>query len=122
MLHMNDVVANLQIAEVGKKRRDFRFLSLRSRRHQVRFVEQIACPKNREMRLRQNKAVGKVSLQQRSGENVAGKIRGFVGIAFPAAGAASETIRGVVLGEHIGEALDFSRVGSRQNYLRAAAH
>ncbi len=119
---MNDVIANLQIAEVGKKRRDFRFLSLRSRRHQVRFVEQIACPKNREMRFRQNKAVGKVSLQQRSGENVVGKIRCLVGIAFAASSAASQTIGGVVLGEHIGEALDFSRVGRRKNHLRAAAN
>src|ERR1700688_1754007 len=114
MLHMNDVVANLQIAEVGKKRRDFRFLPLRSRRHQVRFVEQIACPKNREMRFRQNKAVGKESLTHRSSENVAGKKRIFVDIAFSAAGAASQTIRSVVLGKHIGEALNFSRVGSRQ--------
>src|ERR1700692_808530 len=107
---MNDVVANLQIAEIGKKRGDFRFLPLGSRRHQIRFVEQIACPKNREMRFRQNKAVGKVSLQQRSGENVASEIRSFVGIAFSAAGAASQTIRSVVLGKHIGEALNFSRV------------
>ena len=121
VLHVDNVVANLQIAEVRKKRRDFRFLPLRSRRHQVRFVEQVARPKNREMRFRQNKAVGKVSLQQRSGENVAGKIRSFVGIAFSAARAASQTIRGVVLGEHIGEALDFSRVGRGKNYLRAAA-
>src|SRR5258708_24668497 len=73
------------------------------------------------MRFRQNKSIGKVSLQQRSGENVAGKIGRLVGIAFSAAGAASQTIRGVVLGEHIGEALDFSRVGSGKNYLRAAA-
>src|SRR5260370_32104175 len=112
---MNDVIDNLQIAEVGEEGRGFRFLPLRSRRHQVRFVEQVACPKNREMRFRQNEAVGKVSLQQRSGENVAGKIRSFVSIAFSAAGAASQTIRGVVLGEHIGEALDFSPVGRSKN-------
>src|ERR1700716_3864499 len=121
MLHVDNIVADLQIAEVGKKRRDFRFLPLRSRRYQVRFVEQIARPKNREMRFRQNEAVGKVSLQQRSSENVAGKIGRFVGIAFSTARAASQTIRSVVLGEHVGEALDFSRVGSGKNYLCAAA-
>src|SRR5882762_7447354 len=122
MLHVDNVVADLQIAEVREESRDFRFLPLRSRRYQVRFVEQIAGPKNREMRLRQNKAVGKISLQQRSGENVACKIRSFVGIAFSAARATSQTIRSVVLGEHVGEALDFSRVGSGKNYLRAAAN
>src|SRR5208337_2704980 len=73
------------------------------------------------MRFRQNEAVGKVSLQQRRGENVAGKIRSLVGIAFSAARAASQTIRSVVLGEHIGEALDFSRVGDGKNHLSAAA-
>src|ERR1700674_1830275 len=119
---MNDVVADLQIAKVREEGRDFRLLPLRSRRHQIRFVEQIARPKNREMRLRQDEAVGKVSLQQRSGENVAGKIRSFVGVAFSATRSASQTIRGVVLGEHIGEALDFSRVGSGKNYLCADAN
>src|ERR1035437_10877635 len=98
MLHVDHVVAHLEIAEVRKKSRDFRFLSLWPRRDQVRFVEQIARPKNRKMRVRQNEAVGQISLQQRGGENVAGKIRGFVGIAFSAAGAASQTIRSVVLG------------------------
>ena len=122
VLHVDDVVAHLQIAEVGKKGRDFRFLPLRPRRDQVRFVEQIARPKNREMRFRQNETVGKISLQQRGGENVAGKIRSFVGIAFSAARAASQTIRSVVLGEHVGEALDFSRVGNGKNHLRAAAN
>ena len=121
VLHVDNVIANLQIAEVRKKRRDFRFLPLRTRRHQIRFVEQIARPKNRQMRFRQDEAVGKVSLQQRGGENVAGKIGSFVGIAFSAARAASQTIRSVVLGEHVGEPLDFSRVGDGKNYLRAAA-
>ena len=73
------------------------------------------------MRFRQNEAVGKVSLQQRRGENVAGKIGSFVGIAFPAARAASQTIRSVVLGEHVGEALDFSGVGDGEDHLRSAA-
>src|SRR5271169_2119008 len=70
MLHVDNVVANLQVAEVGKKRRDFRFLALWARRYQVRFVEQIARPKNREMRIRQNEAVGEVSLEQCGGEHV----------------------------------------------------
>ncbi len=121
MLHVNHVVAYLQIAEIRKKRRDFRFLPLRPRRDQVRFVEQIARPKDREMRLRQNEAVWQISLQQGSGKNVAGKIGRFVGVAFSAARAASQTIRSVVLGEHVGEALNFSGVGHRQNYLCAAA-
>src|SRR5271156_3472056 len=72
------------------------------------------------MRLRQNESIGKVRLQQSRCENVAGKIRSLVGIAFPATRAASEAIRNVVLCEHIGEALDFSRVWYSENYLRAA--
>ena len=42
VLDVDHVVANLQIAEVGKKCRDFRFLPLRARDHRLGFVEQIA--------------------------------------------------------------------------------
>src|ERR1022692_1009517 len=74
------------------------------------------------MRFRQYEPVRKIRPQQRSSENVARKIRSFVGIALSAAHAASQTIRSVVLGEHVGEALDFSRVRHSENHLSATAH
>ena len=122
MLDVDHIVAHLQIAEVRKKRRHLRLRSLRTRRHQVRLVKQVARPKNRQMRFRQNKTVGKVSLQQRRSQHIAGKVRSLVSIAFPAARAAAQAIGSVVLGEHIGEALNFSRIRHGQNHLRAAAH
>ena len=50
---VDDVVANLQIAEVGKERRDFRFLALRPRGHRIGFVEQIARAEDGEVRVRE---------------------------------------------------------------------
>ena len=41
VLDMDDVIANLQVAEVGEKCRGLGFLPLRTRDNRLRFVEQI---------------------------------------------------------------------------------
>ncbi len=90
VLDVDDVVADLQIAEVGEKRGDFRFLPLRAGGDGVGFVEQIARAEDGEIRVGEQNSVGNVGLGKRSGENVAGEVAGFVGVAFAAAGAAAQ--------------------------------
>src|ERR1700722_1962865 len=105
---MDDVIADLKIAEVGKKRRDFRLLALRAGCNQIGFVEKVACAKNCQPSLRQDKTVGEICFEQSGSEHIPSEIGGFVGITFAAASAATEAIGSVVLGEHVREALDFS--------------
>ena len=45
VLHVNNVVADLQIAEIREKCRGLRFLPLRPRHDRVRFVERSRVPK-----------------------------------------------------------------------------
>ena len=116
---VNDVIADLQIAEVGEERGDFRLLALRARSDGVGFVEQIARAEDGEVRVGKHHAIGHVGFGERGGENFAGEVTGFVGVAFAAAGAAAETKRDVVFGEDIGEALDFAGVGHGEQNLIA---
>ena len=118
MLDVDDVVADLQIAEIGEECRHLRFLPLRTQRH-VRFVKQVACAKDREVRLRQQNTVGNVGLGERRGEHLAREVAGFVRVALPAAGAASQAERNVVLGEDVGQSLDLAGVGSGEENLLA---
>ena len=119
MFDVDDVVADLQIAEVGEEGGDFGFLALRARGDQVGFVEEIAGSEDGEVRFGKDEAVGDVGLEERGGENFSGEVGGFVGIAFAAAGAAAQAIAGVVFGEDVGEALDFSGVGGGEDYAGA---
>ena len=74
MLHVDDVISHRQIAEVGEKCRHLRFLPLRTRRHQVRLVEQIARPEHRQVGFRQDESLWQVCLQQSCGEHFPRKI------------------------------------------------
>ena len=118
---VDDVVADLQVAEVGEERGDFRFLALRARGDGVGFVEQIARAEDGEVRFGEQNAVGDVGFGQRGGENFSGEVTGFVGVAFAAAGAAAEAEADVVLGEDVGEAFDFAGVGDGEQDLLAGA-
>ena len=120
MLDVDDVVADLEIAEIGEKGGDFGFLAPWARGHEIGFVEEIAGSEDGDMSFGEDEAVGDVGLEQRGGENFSGKVGGFVGIAFAAAGAASETIAGVVFGEDVGKALDLSGVGRGEDDAIAA--
>ena len=121
VLHVNHVVPGLQIAEVREKRRDLRLLPLRTRRHRLRFVIQIARAKDDQVRIRQHDAVRNVSLRQRRGQHLARKIAGLVGVALAAPRAAAQTERNVVLGENLSQPLDFPSVRSRKQHLLALA-
>src|SRR5437660_8938652 len=74
------------------------------------------------MRFWQYESFRQVGLQQRRGKHLAGEVRGFIRIAFAAARTAPKPVRSVVLGKHVGKALDLSRVRGGEDYLRAAAH
>ena len=119
VLDVDHVVADLQIAEVGKERRDFRFLALRTGGHRLGFVEQIARAEDGEVRVGKHHAIGDVSFGQGGGENFAGEVAGLVGITFAAARAASQAERNVVFGEDVGQALDFASVGDGKQHLIA---
>ena len=87
---VDDVVSDLQVAEVGEEGGDFRLLALRARGDGVGFVEEIARAEDGEVRVGEDDAVGDVGLGERGGENFSGEVAGFVGVAFAAAGAASQ--------------------------------
>ena len=91
MLDVHNIIADLQIAEVGKEGRDFRFRALRTRGDRLGFIEQVARTEDCEMGLGQQNAIGDVGRGQRCGEYFAGEVAGLVGVAFAAAGAASKT-------------------------------
>ena len=63
------------------------------------------------LRFRKDHAVGHVGLHQRGGQNFSREVSGLVGVAFAAARAAAQAERHVVLGEDVGQALDFAGVG-----------
>ena len=71
------------------------------------------------MRVGEHDAVGHVGFGQRGGVHLAGEVAGFVGIALAAAGAAAQSEADVVLGEDVGQALDFSGVRDREQNLIA---
>ena len=119
VLDVDDVVSDLQVAEVGEECGDFRLLALRARGDGVGFVEQIARAEDGEVRVGEHHAVGDVGFGERGGEHFSGEVAGFVGIAFAAAGAAAQTERDVVLGEDVGQALDFAGVGHGKQHLVA---
>ena len=112
MLHVNHVIADLQVAEIGKKCRDFGFLALGTSDHRIRFVEQITRAQDGQIGFRKHDAVGHVSLGQSRSEQLAREVRSFVGIAFAAAGAAAQTKGNGVLAEDVGQTLDFAGVGN----------
>ena len=87
---VDDVVSDLQVAEVGEERGDFRLLALRARSDGVGFVEQIARAEDGEVRVGEHHAVGDVGFGERGGEDFSGEVTGFVGVAFAAAGAAAQ--------------------------------
>ena len=91
MFDVHDVISDLEVAEIGKEGGDFRLLTLRARGDRVRFVEQIARAENCEVSVRKHDTIGDVSLGQRGGEDLSGKVAGFIGITFAAASAASKT-------------------------------
>ena len=111
VLDVDDVVANLQVAEIGEKCRGLRFLPLRTRDHRIRFIEQIARAQDGEVGVRQHHTIGNVGLGQRGGEHFAGEIGSLVGITFSAARAAAQAERHGVLAENVGQAFDFAGVG-----------
>ena len=111
VLDVDDVVAHLQVAEVGEKCRGLRFLPLGARDHRIRLVEQIARAQNGKVGVGEGDAVGDVGLGQRGGEQFAGEIGSFVGVTFSAAGPAAQAEGDGVLAENVGQALDFAGVG-----------
>src|ERR1700735_306862 len=108
---VDNVVSHLQIAEVGEEGGYFGFRALRTRGHCVGFVEEIPGAEYCEIRLRQKNAIGNVGCGQGGGEDFAGEVTGFVGVAFAATSAASQLEGNVVFGEDISQTLDFSDVG-----------
>ena len=84
MLHVNHIIANLQIAEIGNKCRNFRPQPLRPSHHSFRLVEQVARSENCQAGVGKQNSVGHVGLYQRSRKHVAGKIGSLVGIALAA--------------------------------------
>ena len=110
MLDVDHVIADLQVAEVGKKCRNLGLLALRTRNHRLRLVEQIARAENRQVSVGQNDAVRHIGFDQRAGEDLAGEIGGLVGVAFSAASAAAQAKGNGVFAEDIGQALDFADI------------
>ena len=120
VFYVDYVVADLQIAEVGEEGGDFGFLAAGARGYEVGFVEEIAGSEDGYVGFGEDEAIGDVGLKERGGEDFSGEVGGFVGIAFAAAGAAAQPEAGVVFGEDVSEALDFSRVGRGEDYAGAA--
>ncbi len=115
VFYVDYVVADLQIAEVREEGGDFGFLAAGTRGDKVGLVEEVAGSDDGQVGVGEDEAVGDVSLEERGGENFSGKVGSFIGIAFAATSAASETIAGVVLGKDVGETLDFSGIGSGED-------
>ena len=116
---VDNVVADLQIAEVGEERGDFRFLRAAGGRLRRRIRRTDRASRRWRDWLGEKNAVGDVGLSERGGEDFSGEVTGLVGVTFAAAGAASQTKRDVVLGEDVGEALDFAGVGDGKEHLLA---
>ncbi len=114
---VNDVVADLQVAEVRKERRDFRLLTLRARSHRIRFIKQIPSAEDGEVRFREQRSIGNIGFRERRGENFAGEVAGLVGITFAPASAASQAERNVVFGKDVGQALNFTGIGHGKQHL-----
>jgi hypothetical protein len=90
VLDVDDVIADLQVAEVGEEGGDFGFLALRARGDGVGFVKQVARAEDGEIGFGEQDAIGDVGFGERGGEDFAGEVAGFVGVAFAAAGAAAQ--------------------------------
>jgi len=114
MLDVDHIVAHLQIAKSERNADTFDFDRCGRAATRSDSSNRSRAQKSPDA-LPANKTVGKVSLQQRRSQHIAGKVRSLVSIAFPAARAAAQAIGSVVLGEHIGEALNFSRIRHGQN-------
>ena len=121
MLDVDDIVPDLQIAEVGEERRDFRFLPLRTRGHRFRLIKQIARAENGQVRIGEHDAVGHVGFRERRGINLSGEVAGFVGIALAAARAASQPEADVVFREDVRQPLHFTCVWYREQNLATGA-
>ena len=118
---VDDVISDLQVAEVGKERRNFGLLALRARSHSVGFIKQVAGAKDGEVRVGEENSIGNVGLGKRRGEDFAGEVTGLVGVAFAAARAASQAERDVVFGEDVGQALDLAGIRDGKQHLVALA-
>ena len=117
MFDVNYVIADLQIAEVRQKCGDFGFITLRAGSYALRLVKQIARTKDGETGFGEQNAVWHISFGQRRGQNFSGEVGGLVGIAFAAAGSASEAKRNAVFGEHVGQTLDLADVRNGEEHL-----
>jgi hypothetical protein len=117
MLDVDDIVSDLEIAEVGKECRDFRFLPLRTRGYRFGFIKQIARAEDGEVRVREHDTVRHVGFRERCSVDLAGEIAGFVGIALAAARAASQPEADVVFRENVRQSLHFTCVRDREQNL-----
>ncbi len=94
---------------------------MRARCNRVGLVEEITRAEDRKMSLGKDHAVGDIRLGERSGVDFSGEVTGFVGITFAATRAASQAKADVVLGEDVGEPLDFAGVRHREQNLISVA-
>ena len=116
---VDDIISDLQIAEVGEERGDFRFRSLRTRGHRFRFIEQIARAEDRQVGLGEHDAVGHVGFGQRGGDAPRRRSSWFRRHSSRRPGCGCPVETDVVFGEDVGQALDFSGVRHREQNLVA---
>ena len=116
VFHMNDIVANLQVAKVGEE-------TLRLSTSAVAAVRPPDPIRQTDLARRKSSArrrAGSIHREYKpsagSGENFACEVRGFIGITFSAAGAAAQAKGNFVFGEHVRQALDFACVRHGQKY------
>src|SRR5260370_26206651 len=95
-------------------------MALRTGRYALRLVKQIARAKDREPGFGEQNAVWHVRFCQRRGQTLSGEVRSLVGIAFAAAGSASEAKRNAVFGEHVGQTLDLADTRNGEQHLVAS--
>ena len=111
MFDVDYIVANLQVAEVGKKRGDLRLMPLRTRNNRFGFVKQIASAEDRQVSFREHHTFGDVRLRQCGGQHFAREVGSFVGIALAPTSAAAQPKGNAVLTENVSQAFDLTRVG-----------
>src|SRR5579863_4962257 len=74
VLDMYDIIPDLEIAKIGEKRRDLRFLALRARGDSIRFIEEVTRAEDGEMRVGKNDTVGHVRFCKRGRVDLSGEV------------------------------------------------
>ena len=123
VLHMDNIIPNSEIPEVGDEGRRLGLLSDRASRH-IGLIREVVGAKEDEVRVWKADAVGDGRADDDRRSQVAGEIAGLVVNVFATGvlGATAEPIWQAVLAEQVGEAFDLALVGDSEQHVHGLLH